>query len=314
MSDMISRRRALQAALFGSLLPWFGLRQGALAASLLPLDSALAALEFARGGRLGVAVLDVDSGRHAGWRADERFALCSTFKLLLAGLVLREADRGALRLDEVIRYTRADLVDFSPVTEAQLERGGMTIEQLARAAQTTSDNTAANLLLGRLGGPVAFTVLLQEIGDQNTHLDRYEPELNVLRRGDTRDTTTPLAMARTTARLLAGDALSAEARASLRQWTIETQTGARRIRAGLPSGWEAGDKTGTFAGKGLPKRVNDVAIVWPPQRGPLVIAAFHESAEPGDAVTDDDESVLARVGALAAGWNPAAPAGDDSPG
>jgi len=302
MDRKVNRRRALQAVVFGTLAPWFATRSYAAAVTPLPIKSALGALEFARGGRLGVTLLDVDSGLHVGWRTTEHFGLCSTFKLPLAGLVLREADRDALRLDEFVPYGRSDLVPFSPVTEVELARGGMTVEALVRATQTTSDNTAANLLLGKLGGPAGFTSRLRDLGDTETRLDRLEPDLNRVQPREERDSTTPLAMARTVARLMTTDALSLESRARLKQWTLDTRTGLKRIRAGLPANWAAGDKTGTCIGAGLPKRINDVAIAWPPGRGPVIVTAYYESPDPTDAVTDQDESSLARVGSLAAEW------------
>jgi len=201
---------------------------------------ALAALEAQRGGRLGAFVLDTGSGRNFGWRADERFGLCSTFKLLLAGVLMRQAEAGELDLAEVLSFAEADRVPHMPVTGPLLEAGkGMaqlSILGLAEATQKTSDNLAANLLLARLGGPARLTALLREMGDPATRIDRIEPAMNLVPAGELRDTTTPEAMARTAAALLVGDALNDTHRAQLVQWTVDTQTGLRRLRFGLPAG------------------------------------------------------------------------------
>jgi beta-lactamase class A len=169
----------------------------------------------------------------------------------------------------------------------------MSIGALAEAAQKTSDGTAANLLVAHLGGPARFTQLLRDLGDSHTRLDRYEPELNRTSPGNVRDTTTPRAMAGTVQRLLVGDALSRASRETLIQWMIETKTGLRRIRAGLPEGWRAGDKTGTGHFPGIANKHNDVAIIWPPKRPPVIMAAYFEAKDYFDPLRPEDETVLA---------------------
>lgn len=258
------------------------------------------ALEARVGGRLGVFVLDTATGQGVGHRAGERFGMCSTFKLALAAVVLREVDAGRIALDERLTFGAADMIAHAPVATQHLATGWLTIVQAAQAAQETSDNVAANLLLRRLGGPAAFTTKLRELGDATTRLDRYEPEMNLVPPGEVRDTTTPEAMARLVARFVLGDALSSPTRESLTQWTIATTTGARRIRAGLPADWRAGDKTGSGWNEAMANKVNDVAIVWPPGRAPLVIAAFYEAPGAFDAMRAEDEAVLAEVGRIVA--------------
>ena len=261
---------------------------------------ALRALETRAGGRLGVGILHTGSGRIVGHRLDESFAMCSTFKLPLAGVILHEADAGRLDLEEVLPYTEKDLISHAPVTTAHLREGGMTIAALAEAAQVTSDNLAANLLLKRLGGPAGFTATLRALGDETTRLDRYEVELNIVRSGDVRDTTTPRAMAQTVARFVTGDVLKPASRNRLIEWTATTQTGLRRIRAGLPAGWRAGDKTGTAMAEGMTDKYNDVAVCWPPDASAIVVAAYYDTAVASDRIRGDLEAVLAEVGRIAA--------------
>ncbi|MBK8235436.1 MAG: class A beta-lactamase [Deltaproteobacteria bacterium] len=268
-----------------------------------PVD-ALAAMEGE--GRLGVALLDTGSGEVVGHRLDERFGMCSTFKLALAAMVLARVDAGALRLDGEVQLREADLVPHAPVTEARVraalarkaKHATMTIGELAHAAQTTSDNPAANALLGVLGGPAGFTSFCRDHGDQVTRLDRLEPWMNVVEGDDPRDTTSPRAMATLIARLLGKGTggLSAPSQALLRGWMIETQTGARRLRAGLPAAWVAGDKTGTMVGDGMTTRVNDIAWIEPPDRAPLVVATYFDTRFVAQDVRDQDEAVLAAVG------------------
>lgn len=265
---------------------------------------AIQAIEARAGGRLGVAILDTATTRLTGHRLDERFAMCSTFKLPLAAVILRESDQGRLTLSDVIAYSEKDLLSYAPVTSAHLKAGGtaMAVGALAEAAQVTSDNTAANLLLARIGGPSGFTARLREAGDRHTRLDRTEPALNLVVPDDDRDTTTPRAMAHTLAAFLTGDRLSRASRAMLIDWMVKTRTGDKRIRAGLPKDWRAGDKTGTANAGAMTDKINDVAIVFPPGRGALIVTACYDSNRRSTEIGDADQAVLAEVGRLAAAW------------
>lgn len=265
-------------------------------------EAALARLESSSGGRLGVHVLDSGSGRQFGHNADQRFGMCSTFKLLLAAVVLREADAGRLTLDERLTFGKYDMVPYAPVTEKHLAEGGMTVAALTEATQTTSDNVAANLLMRRLGGPAAVTERLRVMGDDVTRLDRWEPEMNLVPVGEERDTTTPRAMAASVARIVHGDLLTPASRERLRDWMIATTTGKRRLRAGLPPDWIAGDKTGTGIAPAMSNKYNDVAVVWPAGKAPLVIAAYFEASGHFESMRAEDEAVLAGVGRIAAEW------------
>jgi len=260
---------------------------------------ALAARDFAgiekrANGRLGAAIIDTATGASAGWRQNERFAHCSSFKLSLAAMVLRGARMGAWPLDERLRC----LLFNSPVTAAHVD-GGLSLAELARATLVTSDNAAANLLLRRLGGPQAVTAFWRETGDAVSRLDHYEPELNRVPPGSEADTTTPAAMAATVARLVAGDILDPRDRAILLDWMAEVATGSRRLRAGFPQGWRSGDKTGT----GLDPRSTtyvDLAYGGPLGRPPLIVAAYFVPGILAEGIDPAAEAVLAEVGRLAA--------------
>jgi len=296
--SQLTRRQALAAATAALTLPAF-------ARPAEPELPALRALERRAGGRLGVAILDTGTGAQTGLRLDERFALCSVFKLPLAAMILRESDLGRLPLDQAVPFGKADMLNHAPVTSQHLARGHMTVAELAEAAQVTSDNPAANLLLKLIDGPAGLTTRLREIGDATTRLDRYEPEMNQMPPGDARDTSTPAALAALVQRITLGDVLKPASRALLVSWMEKTETGRHRLRAGLPKGWRAGDKTGTFWDEPLPPKVNDVAVCWPPGRAPLVVAAFYEAPkadrrQPFEA----GQKVLAEVGRIAAAWRP----------
>ncbi|MDB5591567.1 class A beta-lactamase [Enterovirga sp.] len=259
----------------------------------------LAALEARTGGRIGAALLDTATGRAVRHRADERFPLCSTFKLLAASLMLHRADAGAERLDRRIAFGPDQIVPYSPVTERRTGPGGMTVAEVCHAAVTTSDNTAGNLMLASFGGPPELTRFMRGLGDATTRLDRVEPELNDVPAGDERDTTAPGAMLAAMRRLLVDDALSGPSRALLQDWLVASVTGDARIRAGAPGGWRIGDKTGT----GLRGAASDVAILWPkPGRPPLLLAVYLDgSSQPTSglnaAIRDAARIMIEAVGA-----------------
>lgn len=292
-----SRRTLLSAAALAPLIATAMART-----PVAPPQVRLKALEDAiKGSRLGVAMLDTAFGGIIGYRLDERFGMCSTFKLPLAAAILHKADKGELKLNEVLPYTKEDLVYHAPVTELNLAKGGMTIVALAEAAQKTSDNVAANLLMKRLGGPEAVTKIWRGWGDTITRIDRYEPHMNSAKPGDPRDTTSPYAMAGLLERILTGDVLKPDSRNLLIRWMADTQTGAKRLRAGIPTDWKSGDKTGTGYSKDLGNKTNDLAIVWPPGRPPVIVTAFLETPY-SDGVRETDERVLADVGRVLVGW------------
>ena len=287
---------AAAAALLASNRPL-----AAAAARRYDAASRLAALETGQA-RLGVCLLDTASGEYTGRRVDERFAMCSTFKLPMVAAVLREADQGRLDLGEVVPYSRSDLLPWAPVTGPNVGKGGLTIEQLAQAAQEQSDGVAANLLVRRLGGPAAVTAKFREMGDPVSRLDRYEPELGLVLSADMRDTTTPQAMANLVRDITTGDLLKPDSRRKLLVWMENTKTGLERLRAGLPADWRTGDKTGTGRAEGTTNKCNDVAITFPPGRNPIIIAAYYDSGEYTPQVEARHEAVLAEVGRIAAGW------------
>jgi beta-lactamase class A len=254
------------------------------------LPASLAQLEKSSGGRLGVAVLDTASGEKTGHRLDERFAMCSTFKMLLVGAVLQRADTGREHMDRAVSIPAKPLVSHSPLTEGHAG-GEMTVSALCHAAITESDNTAANLLLNILTGPGGITQFARSIGDTVTRLDRTETTLNEATPGDPRDTTSPAAMATDMQTLLLGTVLTPPSRDQLIQWMIENKYGGERLRAALPHDWRAGDKTGSNG----ETTSNDIAIYWPPHRAPVLVAAYLTEC-PGPETKRS--SALAEVGRL----------------
>ena len=259
-----------------------------------PAQAALAALEASFGGRIGAYALDTGNGATVGHRADERFAMCSTFKVLAASAILRLRTAQPGLLDRRVRYRREQLVTGAPVT-GQHVSDGMTVWQLCAAAITHSDNTAANLLLDILGGPAQVTAFARTLGDPITRLDRVEPELNVVPPGEERDTSTPAQMAANLRTLVLGDALDPAGRDLLSGWLLANTTGGTRIQAGLPTGWRVGDKTGT----GTSGEANDIAVTWPPGRQPLIISVYtaptDPTAQPNNKVVASAAATLAKA-------------------
>lgn len=267
------------------------------AAAARTLSDELAALEIQARGRFGLYVLDTVSGAEAGWRGDERFPMCSTFKTLLAARMLYLAQRDEIRLWRKLYYSPSEVVAWSPISEKRAgANGGMTVQELCEAMVLVSDNTAANVLLEASGGPAALTQWLRELGDGITRLDRNEPSLNTALPGDERDTTTPQAMVQSLQKLLLGDVLEGYARALLQQWLVDSRTGDKRVRAGMPGDWKAGGKTGS----GERGTACDTLIVWPTaQSAPLLVTAYLTGSQLDGA---GREAVLARAGEAIKRW------------
>ncbi|MCA5922013.1 class A beta-lactamase [Curtobacterium oceanosedimentum] len=237
------------------------------------------ALERRYDARLGVTAIDTGSGRTVAHRASERFAFASTIKVAIAAAVLDASSTADL--STVVRYDRDDLLEYAPVTSEHVD-SGMTVRELVDAALRYSDNTAANLLVERLGGPDAVERWLRGIGDRTTHVDRVEPDLNEATPGDPRDTTTPEQSAADLRAVLLGDALDADDRRVLRDAMLGNTTGDDTIRAGVDPSWRVADKTGT-ASYGVR---NDIAIVTPPGREPIVLVVMTSRSGPDDEPSD----------------------------
>ena len=239
------------------------------------LDRQLAALEQQHQGRIGVALYHPGTGLSYGYRAEERFPFASTFKALLAAAVLQRSEFDPQWLQRVVHYRADDLLSYAPITRPHLAHG-MSREALAIASVQYSDNTAANLLLEALGGLSEFNRFVAALGDQKFRLDRQEPDLNSALPGDDRDTTTPAAMAKTLSRLTLGNGLAAPQQARFNAWLKGNTTGDAAIRAGVPTGWLVGDKTGG-GGYGT---TNDIAVLWPTQGAPMVLALYFTQSTP----------------------------------
>ncbi|WP_409567262.1 class A beta-lactamase [Pseudomonas sp.] len=280
----LTRRDVLQGALAGSAL----LALPAWAVNFAA--SEFEKIERTHGITLGVYGLDTGSGRHLAYRAEQRFALCSTFKVMLAAAVLQRSQDEPGLLARQIVYDATALVVYSPVTERHVG-SGMSVADLCAAALQYSDNTAANLLLDLLGGPSELTAFARRQGDSVFRLDRNEPSLNTALPDDSRDTSTPQAMAMSIRRLALDEGLERPAQQQLQIWLRGNTTGAKRIRAGVPDAWQVGDKTGS----GDYGVANDVAVLWPPGRAPWVLAVYTRG---NDAKSPWRDAALAQASAV----------------
>jgi beta-lactamase class A len=266
---MLNRRTLLAAA--SGLAVW-----PALAQETFP---ALTAYERETGGKIGLYAENLVTGAKLAWRAEERFVMCSTFKASLAACVLARIDQGTDHLESMIAYEPKDLLEYAPVARQNLAKNAkasMSVADMCAAIVELSDNTCANLLLARVGGPSALTAFWRSTGDAVTRLDHNEPELNRSPPGDPNDTTTPVAMVGNLRRFVLGEVLSPDSRQRLTGWMLNCKTGDNRLRAGLPKGWKVADKTGN-SGKDA---AGDIAVVWPEPDRPVLIAAYVQGGSP----------------------------------
>jgi beta-lactamase class A len=278
----------------------------ALSAMAQPASAAtadFAALERRVQGRLGFFALDTGSGRTLAHRGDERFAMASTFKILLAARVAQGVEGGRWGWNDEIALHRSERVPHSPAFDRFLPRGRATLAELVQGIVVESDNPCANVLLRHCcDTPAGLTAWLRQQGDEVTRLDRWELELNENAPADPRDTSTPRAFAKTLQHLLLGTGLARANQARLWADLQASRTGLKRLRAGVPdalsgAGWRVIDKTGT----GYRGAVNDVALVFPPEgRSPWVVVALQSDSR---ASTDELSANLAdAMGLLVKAW------------
>jgi beta-lactamase class A len=293
MTHFSNRRTLLRAA---TIIPFVtaSTSWSADEANVTSAQTQFKLLERALDGRLGVFALNTADDTQLHYRADERFPICSTFKLLVAAGILKKSAQNDELMRRRISYLPRDLVTYSPVTEKRISTG-MTVIELCDAMMRYSDNTAANLLMNILGGPAGVTGFARSIGDQQFRLDRWETDLNTAIPGDPRDTSSPEAMGRSLQRLAFGDELGAHQRKQLQDWLRNSTTGANCIRAGVPEDWEVGDKTGA----GSYGTRNDVALLWPPRRPPIILTVYSTQNEK-DAKWRED--VIASAAQIVVGW------------
>lgn len=236
--------------------------------------------------RVGVAVAVPDRNQRWEYQANDRFPMSSTFKTIACAALLARVDSGEEQLDRLVRFSKTDLVEYSPVTESKADTAGMTLGELCAATITVSDNTAGNLVLQAIGGPDGVTQFVRSVGDDVTRLDRWETELNEAVPGDPRDTTTPNAMARLLEELLFGTALSATSQAQLVAWLKANSVGDALLRAGIPEHWQIGDKTGAggYGSRSI------AAVMWPSSDSPIIATIY---------ITETEAPFAARNAAIA---------------
>jgi beta-lactamase class A/beta-lactamase class A CARB-5 len=255
--------------LFAALLLWALCQHPANAD---PVLDALQSIEEELDARVGFFGRDLNTEETLAYGADYRFPLNSVFKLFACGALLLEVDKGASRLTDSVDVRDYPLVSYSPAVEKSVSAGHfeMTLGDACSMMLSVSDNTAANIVLAEIGGPEGFTAFMRSIGDDVTRLDRWEPELNEALPGDPRDTTTPHAIADSLETLLLGDVLSVASRAILREWLSRHSVADDLFRAALPPSWSIEDRTGAggYGSRAI------IAIIYPPERKPVIAALF----------------------------------------
>jgi beta-lactamase class A len=283
-------------------------------------------------GALGVGLLNLESGQYFTFNGDRPFPLQSVFKLHLAAAVLAEMDDGRISLDEAFDLTGQQLSPpWSPIAAAWPARAAYSAGELLAAIIDQSDNTAADVLMKRIGGPGAVTAWLRAKGINETSIDRYERELQPEAHGmasfrpawageqafaaareavppaqrmtamqaylrDPRDTATPRSMISFLRRLDARELLSEVSTARLLELLFATPRGATRLKPGFPVGTRFAHKIGTSGlDLGLNLAFNDVGIVVLPDKRSYVVAVFLAGSTLSIAAADALMTDLARL-------------------
>ncbi len=241
--------------------------------------------------RVGFAAYDLETGQRWEYNADQLFAMSSTFKTLACAALLQRVDEGNEQLERRVKVSASDIVTYSPVTEAYADNREISLFELCEATMTTSDNTAANLILQAIGGPQAVTEFVRELGDSVTRLDRWETELNEAAPHDERDTSTPNAMVSNLEKLVVGNALSSQSKNQLREWLVNNEVADGLFRSQMPDEWVIGDRTGAggFGSRSI------TAVIWPPEREPTIVAFYITET---DASFEERNTAIAELGSV----------------
>lgn len=241
--------------------------------------------------RVGFAAYDLETGQRWEYNADQLFAMSSTFKTLACAVLLQRVDEGNEQLERRVKVSASDIVTYSPVTEAYADNREISLFELCEATMTTSDNTAANLILQAIGGPQAVTEFVRELGDSVTRLDRWETELNEAAPHDERDTSTPNAMVSNLEKLVVGNALSSQSKNQLREWLVNNEVADGLFRSQMPDEWVIGDRTGAggFGSRSI------TAVIWPPEREPTIVAFYITET---DASFEERNTAIAELGSV----------------
>lgn len=230
----------------------------------------LAGLEATFDGKMGVYAIDTNNNETIAYRENERFPTQSTLKLIGAAALLKEGDKNKALLHEKIHYTKNDLAawHWHPVTRRHLA-DGMTLQELAEAAVSYSDNPAMNLIMKKFGGPQFVTDFAHSIGNNSFNIEHYECNLNSDPHSQ-QDTSTPKDMAISVKKLTMENVLSQTSKLKLIDWLKNNTTGYKRIRSGVPIGWVVAEKTGS----GDYGVTNDIGLMWSPTCKPIVLAVY----------------------------------------
>lgn len=290
LRHQLARLLTAISILFVAVCSWFSTKKRHTAFAKKQLEE----LEHNFKGRLGVFALNTADGSCLTHREHERFPVCSTFKMLVAAAILELSMRTPGLMQRRIHYTQSELVTYSPITENYVETG-MTVTDICDAVMRYSDNTAANLLMKIVGGPSALTAFARSIGDIAFELSRWETELNTAIPGDQRDTSTPHAMGYSLQRLALGNILGTQERKQLQDWLLSNTTGAYCIQAGVPANWKVGDKTGS----GDYGTRNDIAVIWPAERPPIILTVYTTQHQQHAEKRND---VIASAAKIVADW------------
>ncbi len=261
------------------------------------LEAQLALLASADRGRIGVAAIDLASGRSVAVLGDQPFPMASTSKVAIAATFLSGVDEGRYRLSDLYplmvplpsaKYSGP----VAPVRPGDMLSAGGLIE----LSLTRSDNQATDALLAAVGGPQAVNRWLRSAGLSGLHIDRDiatlvrdDGEFNPATTIDTRDSATPLAMVRLLTGLYRGDWLSASSRTYLLGTMERCETGKHRIRALLPEDAVVAHKTGT-----LSNTASDIGIINTPD-GHAMAVAIYVTGQGGKALRDQRIAEIARA-------------------
>jgi beta-lactamase class A len=264
------------------------------------LPEQFAALAPDAQGRVGVSAMLIETGESFQFQGSDRYPMQSVYKFPIAMAVLREVDRGALRLDQKISVAKNELVPrglHSPIRDEHPEGTSLTVRELLRFAVSESDGTASDVLLRLAGGGAKVTEYLRGLGVRGVIVETTEMAMSRGEMVQYRNWAQPVEMVGLLKTMQEGKGLSASSRDVLLDFMIHGPTGAKRLKGLLPAGTVVAHKTGTSGtSQGSTCATNDVGILTLPDGRHVAIAVFVSDSRASEAVR---EGVIAKMAGAA---------------
>lgn len=241
--------------------------------------------------KVGVAIIDLKDGKLTEVNGNEMYPLQSVFKFHIAAKALDLVDKDSLKLNQPIAVKATEILKdtYSPLRdELGIKDMNIRLDSLIYYMVATSDNNACDILLRRIGGPVAVNNYFKNIGIKNLQIEVNEEEMHQNWETQFRNIDSPVSVAETLRKFYLREYLTGNSHDFLWAMMANSITGKNRIKAGVPQGSSVAHKTGTSGrdSNGVSSATNDAAIITLPDGRMFVVVIFVTDSKESDEVNE----------------------------